>query len=41
LSERLEAVSSDPEVTAIVLTGAGGLFSAGADMHEFNAPRAD
>ena len=31
----------DPAVGAIVLTGAGGLFSAGADMHEFNAPRAE
>jgi 3-hydroxyacyl-CoA dehydrogenase len=41
LSERLDSVSSDPAVGAIVLAGAGGLFSAGADMHEFNAPRVE
>ncbi len=34
----LERAQADPAVRAIVLTGAGGLFSGGADIREFGTP---
>ena len=34
----LERAQSDHSVQAIVLTGAGGLFSGGADIREFGTP---
>ena len=33
----LEAAEADPAVHAIVLTGANGLFSGGADINDFTA----
>ncbi|WP_042295504.1 3-hydroxyacyl-CoA dehydrogenase NAD-binding domain-containing protein [Paraburkholderia bannensis] len=36
----LARANSDPAVTAIVITGAGKAFSGGADITEFNTPRA-
>jgi enoyl-CoA hydratase/carnithine racemase len=33
-----ERALADPSVNAVVLTGAGGLFSAGADIREFDTP---
>ncbi|MBP6780045.1 MAG: enoyl-CoA hydratase/isomerase family protein, partial [Ottowia sp.] len=36
----LEKANADPAVKAIVLTGAGKAFSGGADIKEFNSPRA-
>ncbi|WP_153100324.1 3-hydroxyacyl-CoA dehydrogenase NAD-binding domain-containing protein [Paraburkholderia hayleyella] len=36
----LDAAQQDPAVTAIVLTGAGKAFSGGADITEFNTPKA-
>ncbi len=36
----LEQAQADPDVAAIVLTGSGRAFSAGADLHEFGSPRA-
>ncbi|MGH8712807.1 MAG: 3-hydroxyacyl-CoA dehydrogenase NAD-binding domain-containing protein [Casimicrobiaceae bacterium] len=36
----LDRAQADPAVSAIVLTGAGGLFSGGADIREFNTPLA-
>jgi 3-hydroxyacyl-CoA dehydrogenase len=43
ISEALERAQADPSVRAIVLMGAGGLFSGGADIREFGTPasRAD
>ena len=38
--EGLERAQNDPAVKAIVLTGAGKAFSGGADITEFNAPKA-
>ena len=38
ISAALERAQSDPSVRAIVLTGAGGLFSGGADIREFGTP---
>lgn len=35
------ALGADPEVRAIILTGAGGSFSVGADIAEFEEVRAD
>src|SRR5437867_809661 len=35
LCAALEHAQTDPSVRAIVLTGAGGLFSGGADIREF------
>ena len=36
----LDRAHADPGVSAIVLTGAGKLFSGGADIREFNTPKA-
>jgi 3-hydroxyacyl-CoA dehydrogenase len=36
----LDRAVADPAVAAIVLTGAGKLFSGGADIREFNTPKA-
>ncbi|MCA8092672.1 enoyl-CoA hydratase/isomerase family protein [Burkholderia anthina] len=38
--DALERAAQDPPVTAIVLTGAGRAFSGGADITEFNTPKA-
>ncbi len=38
LAAALERAQADPDVRAIVLTGAGGLFSGGADIREFGTP---
>ena len=36
----VQAAEADPAVKAIVLTGAGKAFSGGADIREFNSPKA-
>ncbi len=36
----LDAAQGDPAVKAIVITGAHGMFSGGADIREFNTPKA-
>jgi 3-hydroxyacyl-CoA dehydrogenase len=38
LSAALERAQAEPAIRSIVLTGAGGLFSAGADIREFGTP---
>ena len=38
--EGIDRAQVDPAVSAIVLTGAGGLFSGGADIREFSTPQA-
>jgi 3-hydroxyacyl-CoA dehydrogenase len=38
--EAVQKANADASVTAIVLTGAGGAFSSGADIKEFNSPKA-
>ncbi|MGF6806896.1 3-hydroxyacyl-CoA dehydrogenase [Paraburkholderia sp. Clong3] len=38
--EGLERAQNDPAIEAIVLTGAGKAFSGGADITEFNTPKA-
>jgi 3-hydroxyacyl-CoA dehydrogenase len=38
--EGLNRAAQDPAVKAIVITGAGKAFSGGADIREFNSPRA-
>ena len=38
LAGSLDAALADPRVRAIVVTGAGGLFSGGADIREFGTP---
>lgn len=40
LAETFEALSDIAELRAVILTGAGGAFSAGADIHEFSSARA-
>src|ERR1700744_3708401 len=39
-AEGLERAQNDPAIKAIVLTGAGKAFSGGADITEFNTPKA-
>jgi 3-hydroxyacyl-CoA dehydrogenase len=39
LTEAFEAACADAEISAIVLTGAGRMFSAGADITEFGTPK--
>ena len=38
--EAVERANGDPAIAAIVLIGAGKLFSGGADIREFNTPKA-
>ena len=38
--EGIERAQRDPAIRAIVLTGAGKAFSGGADITEFNTPKA-
>ncbi|MGB9107172.1 MAG: enoyl-CoA hydratase/isomerase family protein, partial [Telluria sp.] len=38
--EALQRAESDPAVQAVVITGAGKAFSGGADIREFNSPKA-
>ncbi|MGH7628692.1 MAG: 3-hydroxyacyl-CoA dehydrogenase NAD-binding domain-containing protein, partial [Gemmatimonadales bacterium] len=38
ISAAIERAQTDPAVRAIVLTGAGGLFSGGGDIREFGTP---
>ncbi len=38
--EALDRAAQDPAVKAIVITGAGKAFSGGADIREFNSPKA-
>ena len=38
LTDAINAAVDDPAVSAIVITGRNGLFSAGADIKEFNTP---
>ena len=40
LAAALARAAADPAVRAVVLAGAGGRFSAGADIREFNTPKA-
>ena len=40
VAEGIERANADPAVTAIVITGAGNAFSGGADIREFNTPKA-
>lgn len=39
LAAAIDAANADPAVHAIILTGANGLFSGGADIREFNTPK--
>jgi 3-hydroxyacyl-CoA dehydrogenase len=38
--EALQRAEADPSVIAVVITGAGKAFSGGADIREFNSPKA-
>jgi 3-hydroxyacyl-CoA dehydrogenase len=38
--EALQRAEADPDVKAVVITGAGKAFSGGADIREFNSPKA-
>ncbi|MGF6780760.1 enoyl-CoA hydratase/carnithine racemase [Paraburkholderia sp. GAS334] len=38
--EGMTRALDDAAVTAIVITGAGSVFSGGADIHEFGTPKA-
>jgi 3-hydroxyacyl-CoA dehydrogenase len=40
LVQAIDRANADPEVKALVLLGAGKVFSGGADIKEFNTPRA-
>jgi len=40
IAEGLAQAAADPAIRAIVLMGANGLFSGGADIREFNTPKA-
>ncbi|RQO46034.1 3-hydroxyacyl-CoA dehydrogenase [Rhodococcus sp. KBW08] len=40
LATMLDEIAADPTLTAVVLTGAGDGFSAGADVTQFNTPAA-
>jgi 3-hydroxyacyl-CoA dehydrogenase len=40
LAEGLAAAGADPAIRAVVIIGANGLFSGGADIREFNTPKA-
>ena len=40
ITNAVEKANADPAVKAIVLTGAGKAFSGGADIREFNSPKA-
>jgi len=40
VAEEIQAAVADGSVRAIVITGANGLFSGGADIREFNTPKA-
>jgi 3-hydroxyacyl-CoA dehydrogenase len=40
LAAAIDAAIADPMLSAIVVTGANGLFSAGADIKEFGTPKA-
>ena len=41
LGDVFEALAAEPELRAVILTGAGGVFCAGADISEFGAARSD
>jgi 3-hydroxyacyl-CoA dehydrogenase len=40
VAEGVDKALADPQVLGIVITGAGRMFSAGADIREFNTPKA-
>ena len=40
LVEGIDRANADPAVKSIVITGAGNVFSGGADIREFNTPKA-
>ncbi len=40
IAAAMDQANADPKVQAIVLTGAGKAFSGGADINEFNSPKA-
>jgi 3-hydroxyacyl-CoA dehydrogenase len=40
LADAIEHAQTDPAIRAIVITGAGRVFSGGADIKEFNTPQA-
>ena len=41
ISDALETLAGDPEIKAVVITGAGPVFSAGFDLSEFERAAAD
>lgn len=40
VSDALDELAEDPSVKAVVVTGAGSVFSAGFDLKEFSVPPA-